>query len=269
MPISKLFVEGALDLQVLASVFNGEPLLQKGGSKNALKPRTRTERKENGTAAGYLRDRDFDFDPPERMDSPTVDFEDGGVHAGWRWCRHEIENYLLEPALVAEATEWPVSEYEDALRSAAKSIRIYEAGRWTVGVVRRSLPPQYDLQTRPDGLNEIALPDTLDRSIFDGWVRRTVAAHRGRIDRATSTSNVAELFESFSARFDGITEIPDILLWFSGKDILAGLSQWLGNKGMSNGGEFRAELREWIITNPERTLDLLPEWKALLESVRA
>jgi hypothetical protein len=34
-------------------------------------------------------------------------------------------------------------------------------------------------------------------------------------------------------------------------------------------GDFCAVLLDWILANPERTLDLFPEWKAMLEAVRA
>ena len=56
---------------------------------------------------------------------------------GWHWCRHEIENYLLEPALVAAACSPRITEatYLEQLRGAALRIRYYEAARWAVGLV--------------------------------------------------------------------------------------------------------------------------------------
>ena len=102
MPIVKLFVEGALEIQVLNQILLGDPVLQQGGSKNALKARAGTERRENQYTAGYLRDRDFDYDPPADLTRPTLDstFADTGIPLGWRWCRHELENYLIDPAVV-------------------------------------------------------------------------------------------------------------------------------------------------------------------------
>jgi hypothetical protein len=114
MPVAKLFVEGNLESEVLYSILAGTPVLQKGGSKNSLKPRARAERAENRVAAGYLRDRDFDFDPPEDLSRPTVDCEENGIPIGWRRCRHELENYLLEPGMVGEATSWDVAEISEA-----------------------------------------------------------------------------------------------------------------------------------------------------------
>lgn len=99
MPIAKLFIEGYLEAEVLNPILHGDPVLQQGGSKYSLKPRARAERKENKVIAGHLRDRDFDFDPPADTSKPTVGGEDNNGPFGWRWCRHEIENYLIEPAI--------------------------------------------------------------------------------------------------------------------------------------------------------------------------
>ena len=39
MPVVKLFVEGALEVQLLTPILQGSPVPQQGGSKNSLKPR--------------------------------------------------------------------------------------------------------------------------------------------------------------------------------------------------------------------------------------
>ncbi len=174
MPIAKLFVEGNLESEVLNPILQGSPVLQRGGSKNSLRPRALAERRENRVAAGYLRDRDFDSDPPSDVTKPAVDSDEGGVPFGWRWCRHEIENYLIDPAIVSEALGWAAEEVEEALRQAARRIRNYEAARWTVGIVRRALPPHYELRTRPEGLNEIGLPPALDAATVNAWASSSI-----------------------------------------------------------------------------------------------
>jgi hypothetical protein len=270
MPIAKLFIEGYLEAEVLNPILQGNPLLQRGGSKYSLRPRSRAEREENKVAAGYLRDRDFDFDPPLDLSKPTVDSEYRGVPFGWRWCRHEIENYLIDPAVVSEAMSWPIQDIEDAIRQAARKIRSYEAARWTVGIVRRALPPHYELRTRPD-LNEIALPSALDPAAVNAWALTSIGDHRSRIAAATDPSALQASLDGFAARFDDafVADVASILLWFSGKDIMAAMSDWLGAKAVANPGELRASLRDWIIANPERALELLPEWNAMTEVLRA
>jgi hypothetical protein len=266
-----LFVEGKLDIEVLSPVLQGSPALQQGGSKNALKPRAAAERRGNGVAAGYLRDRDFDFDPPPDLTKPAVDSEDAGVPFGWRWCRHEIENYLIDPAVVCEATAWAMPEVLEAIHRAAKRIRSYQAARWTVGVVRRALPPAYELQTRPGGLREIDLPPSLDAGSVNAWASNSVENHGVRIAAATAPPAVQASLAAYSARFDDafVADAASVVLWFSGKDLLAGMADWPAGKGVPNPGALRAILRDWIIANPDRALELLPEWKNMLAVVRA
>jgi hypothetical protein len=270
VPIAKLFVEGALDVQVLSPILLGNPVPQLGGSKNSLKPRALAERRENRVAAGYLRDRDFDFDPPADVSRPTVDNTDAGVPFGWRWCRHEIENYLIDPSIVSEATNWPLPEVEESLRDSARKIRIYQAARWTIGVVRRALPPHYELRTRPDGLNEIELPPSLEQVQIRDWATETIKGHRAPMAAAMDPAAVKAGLDMFDGRFDDafIDDVAQVLIWFSGKDILAGMADWLAARSVKNPGAFRALTRDWMIANPERTVDLLPEWKAFVEAIR-
>lgn len=270
MPINKLFVEGSLDVQVLYPVLQGSPALKLGGPKYGLRTRALTDRRENKILAGYLRDRDFDFDPPVDMSTPTIDSEESGTPFGWRWARHEIENYLIDPALVQEATGWRLVEFADLIRRVAGMIRFYEAARWTVGVVRRDLPPNYQLTTRLPGMNEIELPASLDESSVFTWASDSINRHRVRIVAKTDEAGVQASFQAFSARFDEafLLDTSRILLWFSGKDLLAGMSDWIHAKGMGNSGAFRATVRDWIIANPIRAVELLPEWDKLLRFLR-
>jgi hypothetical protein len=88
---------------------------------------------------------------------------------------------------------------------------------------------------------------------------------------ATAPDSVQASLNTFAARFDDVfvADVTSVLLWFPGKDLLAGMSDWLLSRAVPNPGSFRASLRDWIIANPERSLELLPEWKAMTEVVRA
>ena len=275
MLVNMLYIEGKLDEQVLMPVFEGSPTLKQGGSKNALKPRTLAVRQENEkVAAGYLRDRDFDFDPPDDRSKPTIDCRDtkSNLPIGWRWCRHEIENYLIEPEVVQRATGWPVSDFEEVVRRSALKIRDYEAARWAIGIVRRALPPHFELNTRPNSLknNEIALPPTLDSTSVYDWASKEIQTHRSGIMKETDSERVEESYRDTVERFDDtfIKCVPDVLVWFSGKDLLAGMADRIVERGFDNPGNFRAQLRDWIRDNPGNALELLPEWKELAETLK-
>jgi hypothetical protein len=88
---------------------------------------------------------------------------------------------------------------------------------------------------------------------------------------ATDPTAVQASLDAFAARFNDVfvADVETVLVWFSGKDLLAGLTDWLVAKGVPNPGEFRASLRDWIIAYPDRALQLLPEWNGMLEVVRA
>jgi hypothetical protein len=200
-----------------------------------------------------------------------MDSEESGVAIGWRWCRHEIENYLIDPLVVSEALAWTIPDFEEALRQSARRIRSYEAARWTVGIVRRALPPHHELKTRPEGLNELALPPDLDFAEVRAWASRSIEAHRKTIAAETEPRVVKASIESLHARFDDafIVDVSNVLLWFSGKDLMAGMADWLTARRVLHPGAFRASLRDWIIANPIRVLELLPEWNGLTQVLRA
>ena len=271
MPLAVLFVEGKLDSEMLNPLLQGTPVLKEGGSKNVLKPRTRTEREDSRINVGYLRDRDFDFDPPPDDPQPVTEFCHTGIPCGWHWCRHEIENYLLEPAIVSAALGWAQEEINQALRAAAWKIRGYQAARWTIGRVRRFLPPHYQLNTRPGAVAELQLPPILEAEAASAWAFEAIARHRQLFVSVSEEKQVAALFDEYHGQFDAdfMADVAKILTWFSGKDLIAGLAEWLQGRATMNPGQFRASLRDWIMANPDTTLELLPEWRGLLKVIRA
>jgi hypothetical protein len=119
-------------------------------------------------------------------------------------------------------------------------------------------------------LNEIALPLALDIEAVNEWASSTIKAHRDRIAAKADPPVVQESFNAFVARFDDhfVSDMANVLLWFSGKHILAGMANWLSARAVANPGAFRAMLRDWIIANPERALEFLPEWNSLTKVLR-
>lgn len=275
MPVDVLLVEGELDAQLLGAVFAGRPVVEAAkASKNALAPRVRTERRK-GKPAYYLRDRDFDYDPPEGASSPTVDTVDrehDDAILGWRWCRHEIENYMLEPAVVARALHVAQEEFTEALVRSGMRIRHYEAARWSVGRARRRLPPLYRLETRPKGAanREFYLPDDPTEGRMRDWAVQHVSEFREGISPHLRSERVAANFETLRDVLSdkALSSVQHILLWFSGKDLLATLSEWLKARGFDGPGEARSVIRDWMIEHPDDTLAALEEWRGFRDCLR-
>jgi len=271
VPVSKLLVEGELDARLLAAVLGGRPLVVRGGSKNALKPKTQEERKTNRLVC-YIRDRDFDMDPPADRSCPAVHTQDEhGRVIGWNWCRHEMENYLLEPRIVSQATGVEEVDYRAALRQAAGRILDFQAARGAIGITRRTLPPNYELQTRPgDAKGDIPkLPADLGTLAVSEWACAQAATFRDRLcpqlDPAAIGKCIAERRELLAPL---VSSVDEILVWFAGKDLLSALEPWLDVAGLGNPGAFRARLRDWFADHAEDALALLPEWQRLVALLR-
>jgi hypothetical protein len=238
MPVSQLFVEGGLDVDVLQAVLKGNPQVVLGGSKNALPARARVEREVSRTDVRYLRDRDYDYDPPADLFQPAVNRTDNkGTVLGWHWCRHEIENYLLEPGMVVAAMGWDLIIYQAELVTAAQRIWHYQAARWAVGIARQGLPPNYELETKPTVCagHDFRLPDDLSENASPQWARDQVGDFQGRVDKILARASVDASLAARAGLFtDALLGSPsNVLVWFSGKDLLAALEAWLQVQGLA------------------------------------
>lgn len=277
MPVMRLLVEGDLDQQLLQNVLSGNPtVVATKGSKNSLGPMTREDRKKSRNLnICYLRDRDFDYDPPETQHGPIVDDHDQdheGSVLGWRWCRHEIENYMLEPSIVRAVTGISIDGYITAMHEAAHKIRFYQSARWTIGIARRELQPPHKFKTRPIQAKkkEHYLPDDLSENFSWDWVDSTSESFSERVSSALNRTTLRSHFEKMLDNYNSNIQnsFGNILLWFSGKDLFKGLEPWISIKGYKNSGEFCSSLRDWFQDHPDDVLDLLPEWKSFVNYLR-
>ena len=192
---------------------------------------------------------------------------------GWNWCRHEIENYLLDPQLVERALEWNRDEFAQDLVVAAMRIRYYQMARWAVGTARSGLPPGYDLTTRPHEIEQtdIRLPEDISGAACLAWARQHIAQFRERIDLALNPDQVNELIKRYETTLteELFSSVAQALIWCSGKDLLAALKPELLRRGITDAGAFRARLRDWISENPDSAIECLPEWSSLVAVLRA
>jgi hypothetical protein len=274
MPVSRLLVEGNLDREILASLFAGNPVIDpRTTSKGSLAPRARDLRRDTGQTACYVRDRDFDFLPPPDLTQPTVDVTtDGGATLGWRWCRHQIENYLIDPGIVHAAFGWDRADFEAQLVTAAQRIKHYQAARWTVGQSRRVLPPAREYPTLPAECigHDFRLPADLTQAATANWVQTQAATFLGDVQAVLSPASItAELTTHWSRLTDAfLGTVANVLIWCSGKDLLTAMQAWLHTTHRLHPTQFLTRVRDWIAANPDQTLVLLPEWSTFRTLLR-
>lgn len=273
MPVATLLVEGKLDIEILSAVLAGQPLVERRGSKTSLAPQARSRSGDSGTPVAYIRDRDFDYEPPDDLTVPVVDrFRQGneGEALGWHWCRHEIENYLLEPDIVAAATGCDRDQYIESLVAAARQVRWYEISRWVIGTARRALPPNYDLTTRPADVRDGRVPGDLTKDCVLEWMTTHISEFADRVNRSLRPDAVESQLEQRAEQLSDelLSDSSEILLWCSGKDLMAVLGPWLQNIGIQSPGVFQNRLRDWMTLNTQQVSDLLPEWKRFVELLR-
>lgn len=267
MPVAVLFVEGELDVLVLAPLMPTGVTIEDAGGKGAIRAKTADRRKT--AAAAYLRDRDFDFDPPTERMVPTIDKEAQGDVHGWRWCRHEMESYLLEPALVERATGLNSADFSARLVAAGSQIAGYTAARWAVGTARRELPPFRELATRPELSNEYKLPVDCSEATSLTWALTHVAEFRAAAVKPLEASAVEATVAGHLPTLKGLATSEDVLHWHSGKDLLAALASGLPSKLRDNPKLFVRQVQDWVRSHPVEALDLFPEWAALMQRLTA
>ena len=270
MPVALLFVEGKLDAELLGAVLQGSPVVKVGGSKGDLPHQVRRAR-EDRIVAACLRDRDFEYSPtPAGGDSGPPPIHHSGEIAGWRWHRHEIENYLLDPAIVSACFGWPTTAYEEALVEAAQRIRHYQAARWALASLQRTLPPAIPRRHEECGKREFALPTALDEPSQRTWVLENAGAFRQQLLAVLDEAAVESLLTEQSRRLadPAIATAAGALEWCSGKDLLAALGPWLVEVQKADPQRMRRRLRDWVRDHPDQALERLPEWRGLVTALR-
>lgn len=267
MPVAKLLVEGKLDAELLGALLPAAmarpPVVQRAGSKSSLKTICRYENPACDGTVAYLRDRDFDYEPDGATVGPCLI---PGSPRGWHWKRHEIENYLLDPEMVCRVFPSVTPKaYTEELVAAAKRIRHYEAARWTVGTIRGQLPPYYEFGTRPADIRkpDFALPSSLEENECARWVTSQVTAFAAHVGKVAGPKVAKDTFAAMSRRFseEFCLAHDQVLVWFSGKDIIVSLQSWLTAKLHCDAPRFRNIVRDWILDNPEEALSVHAEWK--------
>jgi hypothetical protein len=267
MPVTQLYVEGSLDQRVLTQVLAGQIAVASRGTKDDLHHIVRRELDEGKSGIAYLRDRDFDTEPPASTTGAVdVDRSIKGVVLGYRWERTELENYLLEPPLVTAALRLDLAEFSAEMTKAAATLHVYTAGRWTLGQLRARTRGITSVRTRPDSLSGKAfpLPKSFAEADVVSWLNTTITRVSGAVAKEFDVPAIRSQFESYKTVLSGKLG-AEILRWYSGKDLFGLLAHYFQSKGINNPAEAMERVVVWLETPNGMTMALgyLPDWKNL------
>jgi hypothetical protein len=250
--------------------------IKPGGSKYGFGQGIRFARMTGGTGPGAviagLRDRDFDADDTPPTDHPRPWWVDSNsLWLGWYWERTEIENYLVDPAVVRRALGIrapDVRSYEAALQESAESIAAYTAARTALSLARVRFRPLQNAWGKERGASDHRFPDQRAETDCRAAICDILASHE-----ATQIVSVEDVLERFAALLPvcrrGGSRLAHFLTFFSGKDLLLGMQDRLVQLGLGAPGQFRERILKGIEHAQDDVWNWLPEWQQLRTSVQA
>lgn len=279
MPVSVLYCEGnpnSPDVFVLPRVLAGLCEVKAFGSKHGMGDRILARRevtekdkdKENPTVFGVL-DGDYAAwqEPEQRPRQWQAVKDNSPVHLGWRWERKEIENYLIDPAVVERALGGLPQHYIEALETAASKIAAYQAARITLTLNRPHSAPLQNSFGKLRGRGRHPMPEDLGRDRCLHEAKQLV--HEWNSQRQIGEASLEQAFIAAETECspDGVRG-KHFMTSFAGKDLLWAMEDYLNSSGFRGPAVFL----EQILTRLGDSSDVwewLPEWQALRQLVTA
>ncbi len=214
--------------------------------------------------AGIL-DGDFlkDWETPKGQ--PRVWQSRDGISFGWRWERKEIENYLIDPAIVVRSLgeEAPDrNQFRLALELARDRIAEYQAARTALSANRKQFKDLPSCFGQKRGKEQHPFPDDLDEQQCQAGILTTISNHQ-----RSQQVQEAEVLDSFQrllpeCRPQGI-RYKDFLFAFAGKDLFCAMDGWFKTNGFHGAWAFREKVMSGIRRTSEDISTWVPEWAQL------
>lgn len=269
MPVSLLLCEGAdssPDVRVLTKLLAGRCRVHPLGQKYGMGNRIIARREVIGQDSVFgILDRDFlaNWTPP--VDRP-VDWKssDDTAFFGWRWERKEIENYLIDPAVIefSLGQTLTMQDYQASLEAARDRVTVYQAARTALATSRlrfRDLPSSFG---KARGRERHPFPDNLDEASCQDGVREVVLLHQE--SQVVKLDDVEAKFSVLLPEFQpGGVRYRSFLHSFSGKDLLWVMDDALRGFGFAGAWAFREKVVTGITQSPDDIGGWLPEWREL------
>lgn len=273
MPVNLLLCEGnagSPDMRVLGKLLAGRCEVRPFGGKYGMGDRVKGGREAMGrdTVFGIL-----DGDYPGKWDRPAGTprpwIASDGTVLGWRWERKEIENYLVDPAVVARAlgTNAPArADYTAALEAARDRLSLYQAARAALSDRRRRFLPLSSSFGRERGREGHLLPDDTSEDGCREGIRGCIEAYNA--GQSVTVEEVDAAFDTLTPEFTvGGARYEHYLAAFAGKDIIWAMDAEIRGFGFDGVLPFRERVLVGIQNSTDDIGEWLPEWKALQEAV--
>ena len=278
MPVTLLLCEGVRespDARVLNRLLGRYCTVEPIGSKYGMDAQILVRRDVSPfTTVMGLKDADFyrDWLRPSDTPDPWSKRVAGGlpVRLGWSWARNEIENYLIDPIVVARAlgTKAPLPNvYQETLDRAANEISDYTAARTALSLCRLKVKQLQNKWGTPRGHDRHLFPEALARSSCRKEIKRIVKRQtQGALPEPRQV--VAEFRKQLPSHGSTGTRRAHYLHTYAGKDLLVQMDGDLKQLGFGNFGDFRERVLIGIRDAPDDIANWLPEWNSLRNEVQ-
>lgn len=273
MPVSLLLCEGIAsspDMRVLGKLLAGRCEVRPFGGKYGMGSVIKGGREAIGrqTIFGIL-DGDFPKEWNQPTGAPRRWIASDGIALGWRWERTEIENYLIDPVVVAKVlgSEAPQpSNYTTALWAARDRLMFYQAARAALSDRRRRFTPLSCSFGRERGRENHPLPEDMTEAACREGIRGCVGAYNA--EQSVTVEEANTTFDLLLPEFTvGGTRYDHYLAAFAGKDMLWAMDAEIRSFGFLGVLPFREKVLVGIQNSTDDIGDWLPEWKVLQQAV--
>jgi len=269
MPVSVLLCEGGTnspDVRVLSKVLAGLCEVRPFGGKYGMGDRILARRESIGQNVVYgLLDGDFcEWQPLQDSPKPWL-IQNNKVQLGWRWQRKEIENYLIDPAVVERVFGNIPGGYELALATAATKIASYQAARIALTLIRPRFTPLSNSFGKAHGRYKHVMPDDLARDSCLQEAEKLV--REWNVERAIDDVALQAAFANAETECSPAGgRLKDFITSFAGKDLLWSMDKDLKTLGLDSSTVFLERVLTKLGESTE-VWEWLPEWKALRQVV--
>jgi hypothetical protein len=188
---------------------------------------------------------------------------------GWRWERKEIENYLIDEAVVSRAlgpAAPPPDVYQAILEKARDAIGVYQAARTALSASRKRFRDLSSKFGQPRGRERHLFPDHLDQPSCHQGIQEVIQEHR--LTQLVTAQEVLDRMALMLPEFqpNGVRH-KDYLAAFAGKDLLWSMDADLRGLGFASAWTFREKILVGITQTTDDVGQWLPEWAALQQAV--